>query len=62
MSQKGEYIPGSTFRPIKVVGSQSQVQVALNKIISRIQAASDQKAAGIVTAVGGVVGGGGRRR
>lgn len=43
VSQKGEFISGTTFRPIKVVGSQAQVQAALSNIVSRIQAAIDLK-------------------
>lgn len=42
VSQKNEFLPNSTFRPVKVAGSQEEVQSALSNIVGRIQMAVDR--------------------
>jgi RNA-binding protein Nova len=37
VSQKGVYMPGTKYRSVKVVGLQSQVQIALSLIMSKLQ-------------------------
>jgi len=42
VSQKNEFLPGTTYRPVKVCGSQEEVQSALSNIVGRIQLAVDR--------------------
>ena len=42
VAPKGVLMPGTSYRQVKVIGSQPQVQAALGNIASRIEAAGKQ--------------------